>query len=139
MKENYRKDLARYRMQKASDNLSAARQNYQLGNFQIAISLSFYSVLTAMRALLALKHLDSHRQEGVITLFHKHFVHEERFPKHFNRLIKRLKSLREDVDYGDFVEVTQDEAAQEMKNAEEFLRKAEEIFVKMLTNNSMKN
>ena len=57
-----------------------------------------------MRALLALKHHDSHRQEGVITLFHKMLIQTGQFPKDFNRIIIKIKSLREDADYGDFVE-----------------------------------
>ena len=138
MKENHHKDVARYRIEKAAENLSVARQNYQLGNYRIAISQSYYCILTAMRALLALKHHDSHRQEGVITLFHKLLIQTEQFPRDFNRIIKKLKSLREDADYGDFVEVSKKEASEEIKNAEEFLGKAEEVFVRLIMNNSSK-
>ena len=125
MTENHHKDVARHRIEKAEANLSAGRQSY-------------YCILTAMRALLALKHHDSHRQEGVITLFHKHLIQTQQFPKDFNRVIIKIKSLREDADYGDFVEIAKEQAFEKMGKAENFLKKAEQVFVKLLSNNSLR-
>ena len=135
MKENYHKDIARYRLRRATESLSAARENYYLGNYHIAVSQSYYCILTVMRALLALKHVDSHRQEGVITLFHKHYVRPKLFPKDFNKMIKNMKTLREEADYGDFVEITKATAEAEIAHAERFLKVAEEVFTKQLSGN----
>lgn len=132
MKTNRHKDLARHRMEKAARNLSMARENFVLGHYDESVVKSYYVVLTAMRALLALLHMDSHRHEGVIALFHQHLINEKLFPKDFNRKIPKLKKLREDADYGDFVTVSKEEAQDEIRNAEDFLRAAEEAFVKLL-------
>ncbi len=139
MKENYHKDLARHRLEKAYYNLSVARANYQQGFYKDAITKSYYAILTAMRALLALHHIDSKRHEGVITLFHKHFIKQNLIPKEFSKTITRTKKLREEADYGDYVEVTKDEAFEEMKHTEKFLKKAEKLLIKLLANNSTKN
>ena len=132
MKDNYHKDIARYRLERAIESLSSARQNYHLGNYKITVSQSYYCILSAMRALLALQHVDSHRQEGVITLFHKHYVRANLFPKDFNKVIKKTKEHREEADYGDFAQITKEMAESEIASAERFLRIAEEVFAKIL-------
>ena len=131
MKRNHHLELARHRMDKAAQNLSMARENYHLGHFDEAVAKSYYSILTSMRALLALLHMDSKRQEGVITLFHQHLVKKGLFPRGFGRIVSQMKRLREDADYGDYVEITQQQAEIEIRNAEEFLKTAEKTFVKL--------
>ena len=133
MKENRHLALARHRLQRAADSLTGARQNYVIGNFRIAVSQSYYRILTAMRALLALRHVDSHLQEGAITLFHKHYVQKRLFPKEVNKVIKDMKTLREEADYGDFVEVTKEMAEREIKHAEGFFKAAEIAFARLLS------
>ncbi|MBI4810395.1 MAG: HEPN domain-containing protein [Ignavibacteriales bacterium] len=138
MKENHHKDLARHRLERAYYNLSVARANYQQGFYKDTVTKSYYAILTAMRALLALFHIDSKRHEGVITLFHKYFVKENLVSKEFNKLIIRMKRMREDADYGDYVEVTKEEATKEIQQAEKFLKKIEEVLIKLLASNSNK-
>lgn len=133
MKENRYAALARYRIEKASRNLRIAQQNFQLAQYEEAVSKSYYYILTAMRALIALHHQEARTHEGVITLFQKLFVQPKLFPKEFNRAIKTLRSLRQDADYGDFIEISREQAAQGLRHAAEFLKRAEEVMVRMLT------
>ena len=133
MKENHHKELARYRLEKANRNLMSARQAFHLGNYDDAVSRSYYCILTTMRALLALHHQDSQRHEGVITLFNKYFIQPKLFPRDINKIIHKMKSLREDADYGDFIEITGEIAEKEIRKAEVFMKNAEEIFSIFLT------
>ncbi|MER3524598.1 MAG: hypothetical protein C4326_11190 [Ignavibacteria bacterium] len=64
MTSNYHKDIARHRMAKAYENLSAARVLLQQGLYRDAVSESSYAVFTALRAMLAVFHVDSQRHEG---------------------------------------------------------------------------
>ena len=132
MKENRYAELARHRMEKASRNLRIAWQNFQLGQYEETVSKSYYCILTAMKALIALQHQEGRTHEGVITLFQKLFVQPKLFPKEFNKVIRKLRSLRHDADYGDFVEISREQAAGEMRHAEEFLKRAEKVMVRML-------
>ena len=120
-------------MEKAFRNLSIARETFHLGFYEEAVAKSYYAILTAMRALLALRHVDSKRHEGVITLFHKYYVKEELFPKKFNKVITKLKKLREDADYGDYIAITGNVAEFEIQNCEEFLKIAESVIARMLS------
>ena len=139
MTENYYKDIARYRMTKAMEILTEARQTYMIGTYRVSVTLSYYCILTAMRSLLAVKSRDSKSHEGVITLFHKLYVKTGLFPKEFNKIIKEMKNLREEADYGDFVEITNAEAAEKIEYAEAFLKKAEEVLIKVLMNKNDNN
>lgn len=132
MTENRHKDIARYRIERAMENLSNARQNFHLGNYKVSVTQAYYSILTGMRALLAIQHFDSKRHKGVITLFHKHYVATKLFPKEFSKVIRKMKLIREEADYGDFVEITKEMAEDEIANAERFLRTAEKLFAELL-------
>ncbi len=133
MTDNYHKDIARHRLAKAHENLSAARVLFQQGLYRHAVSESYYTILTAMRSLLAVLHLDSHRHEGVITLFHQHLVRTKKFPRDFNKTIPKMKKLREDATYADKVIVTGEEAAEEIEQAEKFLKAADEVIGRLLS------
>ena len=133
MKENYHKDVAKYRMDRALENLASARRNFHIGDYKLSVSQSYYSILNAMRALLALKHVESHRHSGVITLFHKHYISTNLFPKEFNKVIRNMKLIREEADYGDFVEITKKMAEDEIAKAERFFRAAEVVFTELLS------
>lgn len=86
-----------------------------------------------MRSLLAALHLDSHRHEGVITLFHQHLIQKKKFPKTFNKTIPKLKKLREDATYADKIVVTAAEAEEEIRAAQEFLQTADEVLGRLLS------
>lgn len=124
--------LARYRFEKASDNLSTARDAFSQGHYANAVGQSYYCIFTAMRSLLALKKLDSKSHKGIISLFGKHFIKENIFPRDFHKLISEAKLVREKADYGDFFKVSKEVAARHIANAEVFLRRAEEVLNKMV-------
>lgn len=98
MSDKQRVNLAQYRIEKAERQLTIAKKAFEDEFFDESVSKSYYSILTAMRAMLSVKGFDSQRHEGVITLFHKHFVKEGSFPNTFNVIITQLKKRREDAD-----------------------------------------
>lgn len=120
-------------MEKANENLSVARAMIVQGYYRHAISESYYAVFTAMRAMLAVLHLNSKRHEGVITLFHQHLVQTHRFPREFNKLVPKLKKMREDATYAPKIVVTEEEAQVELVEAGKFLNTAENVLAKMLS------
>ncbi len=129
-------DLARYRIEKASRQLLIATQSLKNGFVEEVVAKSYYCILTSMRALLAMKGLDARTHEGVINLFHKHFVREKTFPDTFNKIIIDLKDLREDADYGDFTEISENAAKQALKDAEEFFVVAKKALDQLISDSN---
>ncbi|MCD6256670.1 HEPN domain-containing protein [Candidatus Aerophobetes bacterium] len=61
-------NLARYRMDKARENLKDAEDALARSRFSLSANRSYYAMFTAARGLLALKELDSSKHSGVICL-----------------------------------------------------------------------
>lgn len=115
------RDLALYRFEKAKERFAAARLLYQNGNYADSVNRSYYAAFTAARALLALKGLDSKKHSGVISLFNKNFVKTGIMSKNAGSTLMTAKSFREDADYADYAEITEEVARTELEKVEGFL------------------
>ncbi len=136
MKSSSHSDIARYRYDKALLILKEGRDAFALKNYGNAVSRSYYAIFTAMRALLAMKGLDSKTHSGVFALFNQHFVKENLLPKGFGKLARDAKDIHERADYEDFVIVTRESAADSLEKADSFLKKVEPVLRELLLANS---
>lgn len=127
MPDNHQTDLAFYRMEKAKERLRSAEALLSIGSFGDSIGRSYYAIFTAARALLALKGLDSKKHSGVIALFNVHFIKSGLLEKDVYQIIVNAKAGRERADYEDYVEFSQEEAANQFKRANEFIQKVERV------------
>ncbi len=131
--------LARYRMEKAKERLVEAEEALQQNHFALTVNRSYYAMFTSARALLALKEVDSSKHSGVIALFNQHIVKFEPFRNDISKMLSKAKDKREDADYGDFVEVTQEEAINHLDNARKFMAEAEKTLSRMIDEGSKNN
>ena len=120
-------DLARYRLTDAKEKLASAKILLQEKHFKDSLSRSYYAMFSAVRALLALKELDSSKHSGVISLFNQHFVKTNLVDASFGRMLRKAQYSRERSDYGDYVLVTLDEAQKQLNNAEKFIEEIERV------------
>ncbi|RLB27056.1 MAG: antitoxin [Deltaproteobacteria bacterium] len=127
-----RTNLAMYRMQKAKEILIEARDNLNQKHYGLSVNRSYYAMFTAARALLALKEIDSSKHSGVIALFNQHIVKVELFPKEISRFLPKAKDIREDADYGDFVEITEEDAQTQIRRAMQFVEEAKKTIQIMI-------
>lgn len=114
-------NLANYRFTKALEHLDSARTLLETKHFRDSISRSYYAILTATRALLALLQVDSKSHKGVITLFNQHYIKTEILPKKCGEIFGQVQSARLESDYGDFDIISKEEALENYRNAEFFL------------------
>ncbi|MDI6752511.1 MAG: HEPN domain-containing protein [bacterium] len=127
-----RVDLARYRLGKARKILAEAEDNLAQNHYGVSINRSYYAMFTAARALLAIKEMDSSKHSGVIALFNQHIVKAGLFPKEINKFLAKAKGLREDADYGDFVEMSKEDAQTQLDRAKKFVKEVKSVFEKVL-------
>lgn len=127
-----RTNLAMYRMQKAKEILIEARDNLNQKHYGLSVNRSYYAMFTAARALLALKEVDSSKHSGVIALFNQHIVKVELFPKEISKFLPKAKDIREDADYGDFVEITEEDAQTQIRRAMQFVEEAKKTIQIMI-------
>jgi uncharacterized protein (UPF0332 family) len=116
--------LARYRIEKAREILKDAEDAIERGRFMLSVNRSYYGMLTAARALLALEEKDSSKHSGVISLFNQWVVKPGNFTRETSRFLAKGKVLREDADYGDFVKITKEDAQIQLERAKRFYEEA---------------
>lgn len=127
-----RTNLAMYRMQKAREILIEARDNLKQKHYGLSVNRSYYAMFAATRALLALIEMDSSKHTGVIALFNQHIVKAELFPKEISKFLLKAKDIREGADYGDFVEITEEDAQTQIRRAMQFVEEAENLLQEMI-------
>jgi len=49
-------------------------------------------------------------------------------------ILTEAKDIREDADYGDFVKITQEDARNQIDNAEKFVAEAEKVLFRIIEN-----
>lgn len=120
-------DLAKYRLANASEKLESAKILLRENHFKDSLSRSYYSMFSAVRALLALKEVDSSKHSGIISLFNQHFIKTKIINASYGRMLRKAQYSRERSDYGDYVVVTIDEARNQINNAEKLIVEIERV------------
>ena len=93
--------FARYRLERAKEDLKAAELLYKNDSFLAANNRAYYAIFRAIRAVLALERVDFKRHKDVIGYVNHHYVKTEIFPKMISKKIGQASKVREDSDYDD--------------------------------------
>lgn len=114
-------DLAVYRMDKAEEALTDARDALRQGKYANAANRSYYAFFHAVRALLALEARDFRKHSGVIAGFQKDYIKTGIFPVELGKQLQSAFNLRTQSDYRDFYVLPKEKVAVQVANAEMFV------------------
>lgn len=128
--EDMRMELSKYRYKTALETYENAKMSFENGFFRDTINRSYYTVFYAIKAILVLGTIDFKRHKDVIAYFNKEYVASEIFPRKLGRKLGRLKQIREENDYDDFVISSKEDAKAQLETAEEFLVLIKEYLTK---------
>lgn len=117
--------LSAHRFKRAKEELSTAQLLLNNTNFRSSINRSYYAIFHAIRAINALDGFDSSKHSGVISHFNQEYVKTGIFQKTVSKIIRNASELREQADYEDFYEATQEEASDVFDQASTFIAEAE--------------
>ena len=109
---------------KARQSLSAAKLMLDGEYPDYAASRAYYTMFYIAEAFLEDKGL-SFSKSGVISAFDRKFTRTGRVPVKFHQYLIRAQELRNAGDYGELDAVTNDQAAESIAQAEEFLELAQ--------------
>jgi len=93
--------FAKYRLERAKEDLLAAQVLCKNNSFLGANNRAYYAIFHAIRAVLALERVDFKRHKDVIGYFNHHYVKTEIFPKMISKKIAQASKIREDSEYDD--------------------------------------
>ena len=112
------KDYAKYRIERAREDLEAAHLLYDAGNYRIANNRAYYAIFHAMRAVLVFDNFDSSKHSGVIAEFRRWYIKEGIFPIEISKMIGSAFTIRNASDYDDMFIASKSETEEQINNAE---------------------
>ena len=113
--------LSAHRFNRAKEELQTAELLLRNADFRSSINRSYYSIFHAIRAVNALDGFDSSKHSGVISHFNQEYVKTGLFEKEVSKIIRNASELREQADYEDFYEASQEEAVDVFEQATRFI------------------
>jgi len=113
--------LSAHRFKRAKEELQTAELLLRNADFRSSINRSYYSIFHAIRAVNALDGFDSSKHSGVISHFNQEYVKTGLFEKEVSKIIRNASELREQADYEDFYEASQEEAVDVFEQAARFI------------------
>lgn len=115
-----RKDLMKYRLEMAEERLKSSKILLDAGSYKDSIGRSYYSMFTAVRALLAIDGKDFSKHSGVIAYFQKEYIKSGKIEKKYSKYISQAFQIRNNTDYADFFIVSIQDAQEQYEKAKEF-------------------
>ncbi len=112
------KDYAKYRMERAREDLDAAHLLFNAGNYRIANNRAYYAIFHAMRAVLVFDNFDSSKHSGVIAEFRRRYIKEGIFPTEMSKMIGSAFTIRNASDYDDMFIASKNDTEEQINNAE---------------------
>lgn len=116
-----RQDLCNYRIDQAKETINVAKLCFENGHYKDAINRAYYAAFYAVKAVLALDNIDFKRHKDVVATFNRDYIASGMYEKEIGRLLSRLQKKRENSDYDDFYIASKEEAADQIKFAEQIV------------------
>lgn len=111
------RELAKYRLEKAGEMVEEAEILFNSSHYKGSNNRSYYAILHALRAVLALVGFDSKKHSGVIAEFQRMFVKTKIFEREYSKIIMSASEIRNASDYDDYYIASKEEAQEQLMNA----------------------
>ena len=117
--EFYGKDLARYKLERAREELDTAELLFDNERLKAANNRAYYSIYYSLTAVLCLEPIAFKKHKDTIGYFNKNYVHTDRFPREIGRNISKAAKIRHASDYDEFYIASKEEAERQIQTAKE--------------------
>lgn len=117
--EFYGKDLARYKLERAREELDTAELLFDNERLKAANNRAYYSIYYSLTAVLCLEPIAFKKHKDMIGYFNKNYVHTDRFPREIGRNISKAAKIRHASDYDEFYIASKEEAERQIQTAKE--------------------
>lgn len=114
-------------LSQAELRLEAAQHLLKEGFYDDAVSRAYYSMYFATSALFLARNIQVKTHRGLIARFGQEFVEKGLMERHFGRILRIAEELRSEADYSIAREISEEEAAVVVEDAERFLHRAREV------------
>lgn len=119
-----RQTLFNYRLTEAQETIADARALLESGrSSRSVVNRAYYAMFYGVLALLIAEEIEhkTSKHSGIIAIFDKEIVHTGKLGRDYSRMLHRMFDTRQECDYKEFVQITSDDAAAAVAQAEQFL------------------
>ena len=120
-----RRDLMKYRIETAKEDLLSAKILRDAGALKGANNRAYYAVFHAIDAIYGMNGIAYKRHKDAIANFNKEYVKTEIFPREIGKRIASMEEIRHASDYDDFYVTTLEEVNEQIATAEDFIQMVE--------------
>ena len=114
-------NLSEQRFRRAKEELQTAELLLHNASFRFSINRSYFAIFHAIRAVNALDGFDSNNFGDVISHFDQEYIKTDVFEKSVTEIIHNAAERREQTDYEDFYNATQEETEEVLEQASKFI------------------
>jgi len=129
LESQQRKDLVRYRIEKAYQSFEEAKGVAKLKYWNLTGNRLYYTAFHMASALLLDKGFSAKTHAGVIHLIGEKFIATGLLDRAYGKLFSRLYELRQSGDYDDTYDATEDEVVPYFKKVETFIKNMESLII----------
>lgn len=117
-----RKAVIEYRLERSDKTLIEAKDNAQLGHWNLVANRLYYCVYYAGSALLLSRHLSASTHAGFVRMIGLHFIKTGVIDSKYSRLINDLFHNRQTGDYDDIFDLTEEDVYPHIAEVEELIK-----------------
>ena len=114
-------------LRQAELRLDAARHLLKTGFCDDAVSRAYYSMYFAATAMFLARGIQVKTHRGLVSRFGQEFVKKGLIEAHFGRTLRMAEELRSEADYSIIRQISNEEAAANVDDAEMFLARAKDV------------
>ena len=114
-------NLINHRLEMSEEKLESSRLLLEAKNYRDSISRSYYSIFSAIRAVLAFNGTDFRKHSAIISAFRKEYIKTGIFDNKYSNIIGAAFDARSKSDYDEFFIFFKSDAEEQYNNAKEFL------------------
>jgi uncharacterized protein (UPF0332 family) len=117
--------LCAYRLNEAEETLADARKMLEGGiSARSVVNRAYYAMFYSVIALFIHENIEhrTSKHSGIISIFDLSIVHTGKMGKEYSRMLHRIFNARQESDYKEFVHITDEDAADILRMAQEFVQ-----------------
>lgn len=118
-----KKAILNYRIQKAEKALVEAKDNANLGHWNLVANRLYYAVFHITSALLIDKGFTAKSHNGIFCILGQEFVRKGLLDREDAKLASRLQNMRQSGDYDDMFDWTKDDVLPLFEKTENLIEK----------------
>ncbi len=125
MTEFYGKDLAKYKLNRALEELDTANLLIKNDKLRAANNRAYYSIYYAITAILCLEPIAFKKHKDTLAYFNKNYVHTGKFPGEMGRNVQKAAKIRHASDYDEFYIASREETEKQLETAKKLIQLVE--------------